>query len=145
MRYYEAHGILPAPSRLPNGYRVYGEHHVELLRFVRRAQSFGLTLKEIEQLVMLALHGKRACGRVRELAREHLKAIDRRIEQLELLRTQLRRMLRRRAGRDSGAVCPLIETVDDKPLPGFVANLKRRHRKERSCDEPLQGSRPRVS
>lgn len=111
VRYYEAHRILAAPSRLPSGYRVYSEDHVALLRFVRRAQGFGMTLKEIKQLLMLAREGQRPCERVRELARAHIQEIDGRIKELELLRAQLRTMLRRRAtvGRPD-SVCPMIET-----------------------------------
>ena len=111
VRYYEAHRILPAPSRRPSGYRVYSKDSVALLRFIRRAQGFGMSLKEVKQLLTLARQGQRPCERVRELAHEHLREIDRRIRELELLRGQLRGLLRRRAtvDRANGTVCPMIE------------------------------------
>jgi MerR family transcriptional regulator, copper efflux regulator len=111
VRYYEGHRILPAPSRRPSGYRVYSEDSVALLRFIRRAQGFGMSLKEVKQLLTLARQGQRPCERVRELAHEHLRDINLRIRELELLRGQLRGMLRRRATVDhaNGTVCPMIE------------------------------------
>lgn len=53
LRYYEARGVLRPRGRLPNGYRVYAEQDVAQLRFVRHAQSFGLTLVEIKELLGL--------------------------------------------------------------------------------------------
>jgi len=41
------------PSRLVNGYRVYDEDSINTLRFLRQAQTLGITLKEIKQLLEL--------------------------------------------------------------------------------------------
>ena len=54
IRYYETQGILQPAHRLPNGYRVYGEDAVSSLQFVRRAQTLGITLAEVKQLLRLA-------------------------------------------------------------------------------------------
>ena len=35
IRYYERIGLLPAPSRSPNGYRAYAGGHLERLAFIR--------------------------------------------------------------------------------------------------------------
>lgn len=112
VRYYESHRILPAASRLPSGYRVYSEDSVAMLRFIRRAQSLGITLREVKQLLTIARQGQRPCVRVRELAHGHLRDIDDRIKELELLRAQLRAMLRRRSKgkRATATVCPMIES-----------------------------------
>lgn len=112
VRYYESHRILPAASRLPSGYRVYSEDSVAMLRFVRRAQNLGMTLREVKQLLTLVREGQRPCQRVRELAHAHLREINDRIKELELLRAQLRTMLRRRSNgkRANGTVCPMIES-----------------------------------
>ena len=51
LRYYEAAGLLEAEARTDSGYRVYGERAERRLRFIQRAQSLGLKLAEIKQLI----------------------------------------------------------------------------------------------
>lgn len=110
IRYYESQGVLRPAYRLPNGYRVYGDDAVPSLRFVRRAQALGISLKEVKQLLRLAGKGRQPCGRVRELAREHLHDIDLKIRELTGLRSQLQKLLRRRpTSRREGEVCPIIQ------------------------------------
>jgi DNA-binding transcriptional MerR regulator len=43
LRYYEAQGLLPT-GRSANGYRVYDEHHVRLVREIRSLPSATLRL-----------------------------------------------------------------------------------------------------
>ena len=110
VRYYESRGLLKPAGRLPNGYRIYDENAVALLRFVRRAQALGITLKEVRTLLELSRRGQSPCTEVKDLARRHLSDLDRKIRELELLRQDLRALLRRKVGRlDSNKVCPLIE------------------------------------
>jgi MerR family transcriptional regulator, copper efflux regulator len=110
IRYYEAQGILRRPDRRPNGYRVYTNDAVKLLLFVRRAQALGITLKEIKPLLNLATQGQRPCKHVKEIARNHLRDINDKIRELQALRSELRTLLRRRAGQPhANAVCPIIE------------------------------------
>jgi len=110
LRYYEARGLLRPAARLPNGYRIYDEDAVSLLNFVRRAQALGITLKEVRRLLELSRKGQRPCAAVKQLARQHLSALDLKILDLKLLRKQLQLLLRRtaRPGRRQ-AICPLIE------------------------------------
>ncbi len=75
IRYYERQGLLRS-SRLLNGYRLYGQDAIKTLRFLRQAQSLGITLKEIGQLLELTQHDRRPCKAVRELAHQHLIELD---------------------------------------------------------------------
>jgi DNA-binding transcriptional MerR regulator len=110
VRYYERHRIIPPAQRLPNGYRVYDADTLRWLRFVRRAQSFGMSLDNVKELLQLARHGTAPCERVRELARQHLSDIDQNISDLRVLKKQLELLLRRRTAHNGKQhVCPLIE------------------------------------
>jgi MerR family transcriptional regulator, copper efflux regulator len=110
VRYYERQDILQPTVRGANGYRSYSEEAVKLLQFVKRAQSLGITLKEIKPLPSLASQGQRPCSHVRQLAKNHLEDIDQKIRQLQMLQRELRSLLRRKPGRSNGnEVCPLIE------------------------------------
>jgi MerR family transcriptional regulator, copper efflux regulator len=53
IRFYEQCGILPTPERLPSGYRSYDQDAVTRLRFVRSAQTFGLSLAEIGEVLRI--------------------------------------------------------------------------------------------
>lgn len=95
IRYYEDIGVLPRPGRAPNGYRVYSDEEVERLRFIRDAQSTGLTLAEISSIVELRSEGIGTCGHVVELLESHLDDLDRQIQNLRDARTLLVDLTRR--------------------------------------------------
>jgi len=109
IRYYERRGLLRS-SRLQNGYRVYDENSVKALRFLCQAQTLGITLKEIKQLLELTRDGQRPCKAVRELACQHIADIDAKIRQFRSLRNQLSNLLSRRATARSDELCPLISS-----------------------------------
>lgn len=110
IRYYERQGMLRPALRSSKGYRFYSDDSVKLLLFVKRAQSLGITLKEIKPLLSLASQGQRPCSHVKQLARHHLREISGKIRDLEKLQDELRELLRRKAGRPRGdEVCPIIE------------------------------------
>jgi MerR family copper efflux transcriptional regulator len=50
IRYYEAQGVLSAPTRGTNGYRCYAEDDIERLRIIRKSQNLGFTLDVIRGL-----------------------------------------------------------------------------------------------
>lgn len=111
IRYYEGQKILKPAVRGTNGYRFYTENVVNLLRFVRRAQALGITLKEIKPLLDVATRGQHPCMHVQKVARTHLREINNKIRELEALRKELRTLLRRKADRSRvDAVCPMIES-----------------------------------
>jgi MerR family copper efflux transcriptional regulator len=120
IRYYERQDILQPTMRGANGYRTYSDEAVKLLLFVKRAQSLAITLKEIKPLLNLATQGQQPCTHVKQLARNHLQEVDEKIRALQVLRNELRALLRRKAGRPHGnQVCPIIERgmeTSDKSL-----------------------------
>ncbi|MGH3981421.1 MAG: MerR family transcriptional regulator [Pseudonocardiaceae bacterium] len=58
IRYYEDIGVLHAPPRAPSGYRDYSDDAAPRLRFVRAAQSVGLTLGEIREVLAFRDRGE---------------------------------------------------------------------------------------
>lgn len=47
IRYYEKINLIPKPSKYDNGYKKYSEMYVYRLKLIKKAKSFGFTLKEI--------------------------------------------------------------------------------------------------
>ena len=69
VRYYERNGLLAPRTRLASGYRRYGELELARLRFIRRAQVLGFTLKEVKEL--LALSAQKDIPRLKRSAQTH--------------------------------------------------------------------------
>lgn len=113
VRYYEALGLLPPPVRAPNGYRRYTPETVELLSFVKQAQALGFTLEEIKEVMAVRRRGEVPCPHVRGLLKRKAEELDRKLEDLLVLRRRIRKSLARwgREPGGSGAVCHHIEAT----------------------------------
>ena len=93
IRFYERAGLLPAPARTPGGYRDYGPEFVDRLRFVHRAQSAGLSLREVRQVLAIADRGQAPCGHVLSILGARLDQVRTTIAELRTLETNLAALL----------------------------------------------------
>ena len=75
MRFYERAGLLPKVKRTASNYRVYPDETVARIRFIRRGQELGFTLKEIKELLELRVSPGKSCSEVRHLAGEKIADI----------------------------------------------------------------------
>lgn len=89
IRFYESIHLLSEPARTASGYRDYAEDAVQRLRFIRDAQSSGLTLAEIASVLELKSSGERSCAHTAQLVTQHIDAIDVQIAQLQAARKEL--------------------------------------------------------
>lgn len=114
IRYYERRGLLAQPPRRASGYRQYAPLTVRRVRFIRRAQTLGFTLKEAEELLALRVDDERSCADVRALARAKLEDIERRVAELQQMGRALERVARRCRGRGPTSECPILEVLDEE-------------------------------
>jgi len=114
VRYYERGGLLAPKTRLASGYRRYGEIEVARLRFIRRAQALGFSLKEVKDL--LALSKLRDVARVRRKAQEKLADVEERIASLERVRKGLADLIEACPGHGRAADCPILKALGDEEL-----------------------------
>jgi DNA-binding transcriptional MerR regulator len=85
LRYYEAQGLLPA-GRSANGYRVYGEHHLRLVREIRSLQEIGFSLEDVRPFVECLLAGHESgdeCPASLDVYRRKLAYLERHIRELQ--------------------------------------------------------------
>src|SRR3546814_15390479 len=87
VRYYERHGILPAPAREGSGYRRYESHDVRRLHFVRRAKALGFTIGEIRELLAPSPPRHGDIAPLHAAACDQLPALARRLPDLPPLRS----------------------------------------------------------
>ena len=107
IRYYQRRGLLPKPGKPVAGYRRYPAETLARLRFVKRAQELGFTLREIVELLAL---GSASCRETQQLAAHKRADIEARMKDLGAMRRALNRLLRAcAAGRSPD--CPLIESL----------------------------------
>jgi MerR family copper efflux transcriptional regulator len=109
VRYYERNGLLEPRGRLASGYRRYGELEVARLRFIRRAQALGFTLKEVKEL--LALSAQRDVGRVKRSAQAKLLDVETRIADLVRVRDGLATLIDACPGHGRAADCPILRAL----------------------------------
>ena len=77
VRYYERIGLLPKAPRTNSGSRRYPSEAVERIGFVKQAQSSGLTLSEIRELIALKDRGGvRRCRQVQQLLAAKIAQLD---------------------------------------------------------------------
>lgn len=89
IRYYEKEGLLPTPSRSPSGYREFDASLADRLRFIKGAQSFGLKLTEIRELLEIHDKGACPCGHTKVLLERRMAEIDVEIKRLRSLKRDL--------------------------------------------------------
>jgi DNA-binding transcriptional MerR regulator len=112
VRYYERSGLLAPRTRLASGYRRYSDLELARLRFIRRAQALGFTLREIKEL--LALSAQRDVARVKRSAQAKLVDVETRIAALERVRAGLARLIAACPGHGRAAECPILKALTDE-------------------------------
>jgi len=90
IRYYEQIGLLDSLRRNASGYRVFDDHDIRVLVFLRKARDLGFSLEDCRELLELLRgsdrHSPTVTERTRRLATRRLDAIDEQIEALRRMR-----------------------------------------------------------
>src|SRR6266446_5567074 len=95
IRFYEKQGLLRRSARTEGGFRLFGSHDIQSLKFVRKAQELGFSLGEIRELQILRADHVPACSHVKELLDQKLVAVEQKIEELQKLEHSLKLALRK--------------------------------------------------
>jgi len=124
LRYYERLRLLQRPPRTRGGFRVYPAETLDRLRFIKQAQTVGLTLPEIRELVGYQDQGGlKRCRQVRDLLKAKLVDLQAKLTELEEFRDTLSGYLGKCeqtlgsadiANRRTEPDCPVIETLQTK-------------------------------
>jgi MerR family mercuric resistance operon transcriptional regulator len=116
VRYYERRGLLPRPPRSESGYRLFPDEAVGRLRFIRRAQELGFSLKEIRELLSLRVSRTANRSDVRRRAEAKIADIDSKMSSLASMKKTLRKLKRVCSGCGPVAECPILESLDREEI-----------------------------
>jgi len=120
IRYYEELGLLsPVVTRAESGYRMFDSQVLKRLDFIKRAQSLGMSLKEIQEFLEIHDRGELPCTEVKQHIQSKLAAIDHQIVALETLRSELQGLLsgwreQPESPNSAEIICPNIQSHLDE-------------------------------
>jgi DNA-binding transcriptional MerR regulator len=89
IRYYEKAGLLPAPAREANGYRSYGDPHLERLAFVRHCRALDMPLADVKRLLDFVGGARDERGDIDALIAAQLLRVRARLKSLRAMERQL--------------------------------------------------------
>jgi len=129
IRYYEQQGLIAAPVRSDNSYRVYTDADVHRLRFIRLCRAMDMSLEEVRTLLGLDLRSKTDCDAACVALDSHLGHVRERLRELRALEKDL--IALRDSCDGSDAHCHIIEGLheraDAQPLRGERSTRASRH------------------
>ncbi|WP_431064763.1 MerR family transcriptional regulator [Methylotuvimicrobium sp.] len=112
IRYYQRKGLLDEPVKPVTGYRHYPTEAIARIRFIKRAQQSGFTLKEISDLLSL---NSGHCEDVRKMAEQKRRQIDDQLKDLTALRQVLDNLVKGCQTDPSTEHCSLINALSTEP------------------------------
>jgi MerR family mercuric resistance operon transcriptional regulator len=111
IRYYERVGLLPKPPRSGAGYRQFSPESVRRVRFIKRAQELGFSLKEIKELLALRIAPGSTRADVRKRAEAKIADIEGKVQHLRAMKKTLVRLSETCCGSGPASDCPILESL----------------------------------
>lgn len=116
IRHYESIGLLEAPLRGDNGYRVYSEDDLKRLAFIRHSRDVGFALAQIKSLLELWRDRGRASADVKRIAVDQIAALKTRKREIETMIAGLEELASACHG-DAQAACPILDGLAGQTKP----------------------------
>ena len=114
IRYYESIGLALKAARSPAGYRSYEHADVHTLRFIRRSRDLGFSVEQIRDLLALWRDKSRASEDVKQIALDHVAALDAKAAELQAMSRTLRHLAECCQG-DERPDCPILHDLASGP------------------------------
>lgn len=114
VRFYERKGILKQPKK-QGAFRYYPEEYISRIRFVKRSQELGFTLKETQELLDLKIKEQSKCSDVLSKTEEKIQEINQKISDLKKMKKSLKSLANCCEDRNQPlSDCPILECFIDK-------------------------------
>ncbi|MBW8888547.1 MAG: MerR family DNA-binding protein [Fibrobacteres bacterium] len=128
IRFYEKEDLIRPEKSVrqgffSNNYKNYPESVVSTLLVIQRAKALGFTLSEIRDMLALQVDGKLSQGKWVAEAKAKLVVIDRKIEELQELKTLLADVLARCIDRCFDEGCGILDEAVARKKTEAVAGI----------------------
>jgi MerR family mercuric resistance operon transcriptional regulator len=118
VRYYEERELIPQPDRRRSGYRIFTQHHIDQIKFIKRAQQLGFTLTEIKELLELRVDENTSCSEIKEEAQQKHKDVSKKIEDFLRIKETLTDLIDSCSEDGPIGDCPILEALEGNSETG---------------------------
>ncbi|WP_234573480.1 MerR family transcriptional regulator [Rhodohalobacter sp. 614A] len=118
VRYYEKRSLILKPDRRRSGYRIFTQRHIDQIKFIKRAQELGFTLKEIKELLELRMDEGTTCSEIRSEAQKKYRDVVEKISDLRRIKSTLTDLIDSCAGSGPKGDCPILEALEGESNTG---------------------------
>lgn len=108
LRYYERTNLLTPISRSQAGYRIYDQESVNRVRFIKKAQSLGFSLKEVGQLLKFDGSAEATAGDVLAITKQKICQQNKKIKELKEIENILKHLAEQCSGKGPAHECPIL-------------------------------------
>ncbi len=110
VRFYERRGLLKQP-RKKGAFRHYPETDIQRIRFIKRCQELGFTLKEAKELLDIKIKSQAKCGDVLTKTNQKIDEVEQKIRDLRKIKKSLKK-IERCCTEDNGLLsdCPILDS-----------------------------------
>ena len=112
IRFYERKGLVPEPPRMKSGYRSYPEEDVQRIRFIKRAQQLGFSLKEIRELLNLRYDRAANCDEMCIITEKKITEVREKINDLIHIEKALTELLHNCREKNTTELCLILGFMD---------------------------------
>jgi len=109
LRYYEKIALLSNINRTASGIRLYSDEDLTRIKFIQQAQKMSFSLDEIRQLLSFRDSPEMPKPQIRQLVSEKLFIIEAHINELSILRDELKQLTSQCQKNQQASSCPILE------------------------------------
>src|SRR5262245_34395677 len=132
IRFYERRGLIQQPRKpLRSGFRIYSDEVVPRIRFIRRSQEMGFSLREIADLLSLRADPNADCAQVRMHAAAKLAEVDHKLAELNRMRAALQEIIDACPARGAARNCTILQALQPTSKRALVKSPSLRDRNRR--------------
>ena len=112
IRFYERQGLVEQPEKpVYGGFRSYARETIDRIRFIRKSQEIGFSLREISELLTLRVDPDADCSATLGLAQGKLEEVDRKIASLLNMKAALEVLVGSCPGKGAIGECSIIDAL----------------------------------
>lgn len=114
IRYYEKQQMIDHEVRTEGGFRLYTDHDLQRLRFIRYARQLGFTLDSIRELLSIRIDPEHhTCHESKSIVQARLDEVEARIQELQTMQRSLQRLNDACCGTAHSSIyCSILEALE---------------------------------